>query len=50
MVGRPPTYHRGITESSHNNNAVNQHFVHFTYNFVYSVGFQRFCYYHKEGI
>lgn len=48
-VSRPPTHRRGITERPHNNNAVNQCFVHFTYNSLYSVGFLGGCYYHKEG-
>ena len=47
-VSRPLTDRRRITERLPNNNAVNQHFVHVTNNFVYSVGFQRFRYYHKE--
>ena len=39
-VIKPPTYRRRITERSHDNNAINQHFVYITSNFVYSVGFQ----------
>lgn len=50
LVSRPPTHRRGITERSHNNNAVNQRFVYPTYCFVYLIGFQYFYYCHKEGI
>lgn len=48
-ISGPTTRRRWTTERSHNNNAVNQHFVCFIYSFVYSVGFQWFCYCHKEG-
>lgn len=40
QVCRPPTHRRGITERPHDNIAVNQHFVYFTYSFVYLIGFQ----------
>lgn len=48
-ASRPPTDHRRITERLHDNCVVNQHFVYFTNDFVYTVGFQQFCYWHKES-